>query len=301
MQGKLAQVLSDIDAVLLGKQHAVKLSLACLLAGGHLLLEDLPGMGKTTLSKALAKALNLSFNRVQFTADLFPSDLLGVSVYRREEDRFQFVRGPVFCHILLADEINRTPPKTQSALLEAMAEGQVSVDGESHILPEPFFVIATQNPQFQSGTYPLPESQLDRFTMCLSLGYPSPETERALLLGNAEDALQSMPQRLSGEQMLAIKTEVAGLHVSPALVDYLQRLLQASRDSEHFEHGLSPRAGMSVLACARAWAYLNDRDHVTPDDIQAVFIPVCSHRLQGDSPQWVAQRLEAIVAATPVV
>lgn len=301
MKVKLSQVLSDIDAVLLGKHHAVKLSLACLLAGGHLLLEDMPGMGKTTLSKALAKALNLSFNRVQFTADLFPSDLLGVSVYRREEDRFQFVRGPVFCHVLLADEINRTPPKTQSALLEAMAEQQVTVDGESHLLPSPFFVIATQNPQFQAGTFSLPESQLDRFMMCLNLGYPSPETERALLLGNAEDALRDMPQRLSVDEVLSLRAQVDAVHVSPTLVDYLQRLLQSSRDSEFFEHGLSPRAGMAVLACAKAWAMLDGRDHVSPDDIQAVFVPVCSHRLQGESLSWVGQRLEAMLAATAVV
>jgi len=301
LKDQLSQVLCDIDAVLLGKHHAVKLSLACLLAGGHLLLEDMPGMGKTTLSKALAKALNLSFNRVQFTADLFPSDLLGVSVYRREEDRFQFVRGPVFCHVLLADEINRTPPKTQSALLEAMAEQQVTVDGESHLLPSPFFVIATQNPQFQAGTFSLPESQLDRFMMCLNLGYPSPETERALLLGNAEDALRDMPQRLSVDEVLSLRAQVDAVHVSPTLVDYLQRLLQSSRDSEFFEHGLSPRAGMAVLACAKAWAMLDGRDHVSPDDIQAVFVPVCSHRLQGESLSWVGQRLEAMLAATAVV
>lgn len=301
MHPTLEKVLSDIESVLLGKQHEIKLSLACLLAGGHLLLEDLPGMGKTTLSKALAKALNLQFNRVQFTSDLFPADLLGVSIYRREEHRFQFMRGPVFCQVLLADEINRTPPKTQSALLEAMAEGQVSVDGESHALPEPFFVIATQNPQFQSGTFPLPESQLDRFTMCLQLGYPSPESERQLLAGSAESALAVMPQSLSALDVVSMKDEAQGLHVSPSLIDYVQRLLQATRGGETFDYGLSPRAGMALIACAKAWAYFDGRDYVSPDDIQAVFIAVCRHRLQGGSMAWVTQKLEAILTATAVV
>ncbi len=301
LRDTLQAVLADLNSVFLGKPDKVKLALTCVLAGGHLLLEDLPGMGKTTLAKALACALGLDFKRVQFTADMFPSDLLGVSVYRREDNEFNFIRGPIFTHILLADEINRTPPKTQSALMEGMAEGQVSVDGVCHNLPQPFFVIATQNPIHQTGTFPLPESQLDRFTMCLSLGFPAAKVERQLLLGNADAALCAMPQRLNVDQLLGIQQSLLNIRVTEALVDYLQRLLQATRDSSVLGFGLSPRAGMSVLTCARAWAMLDGFDFVRPEDIKAVFVAVSAHRINAVAPAIVQQELQRILAETAVV
>ncbi len=273
-------IIERVESVLVGKQHSVRLALACLYAGGHLLIEDLPGMGKTTLAQALAAAIGLSYTRVQFTSDLLPADIIGVSVYDRNKAAFEFHPGPLFNQLVLADEINRTTPKTQSALLEAMAEGQVSVEGETRQLPKPFYVIATQNPLSQSGTFPLPESQLDRFLMRLRLGYPDPEAERQLLSGaDPRLKLADLNRGITTAQLEAIQVAVNGVNVSASLVDYLQRLLQFTRNSPDIEYGISPRGGMAVLKSARAWALMDGRDYVIPEDIQVVFAPVCAHRL----------------------
>ncbi len=270
-----------VGSVLLGKEREIRLALACLLARGHLLIEDLPGMGKTTLAHGLARALGLSFNRIQFTSDLLPADILGVSVFERETETFRFHPGPVFSQVLLADEINRTTPKTQSALLEAMAEGQVTTEGETRRLPSPFFVIATQNPVTQAGTFPLPESQQDRFTACLTLGYPDPAAERQLLEGgDPRPLLDGIQPCLGADELRRIQEEVAKIQASPAIIDYLQRLVQYTRSHDDFELGLSPRAALAVLQCARAWAVLEGRHYVVPEDIQAVFPAVAGHRLQ---------------------
>lgn len=263
-----------------GKPTQVQDCVACLLAGGHLLIEDVPGVGKTTLAHALARTFGLQFSRVQFTADLMPSDLSGVSVYERGQQAFVFHPGPLFTQVLLADEINRASPKTQSALLEAMEEKQVSVEGETRPLPSPFFVIATQNPQDQLGTYPLPESQLDRFLMCISLGYPDRTAERSLLAGqDRRDQVATLPSLLTTEELHALQAAVLKVHASDALLDYLQDLLAASRDGRWFVQGLSPRAGMAVLRAARAQALLSGRDYVAPDDIQAILPQTVAHRL----------------------
>ncbi|MDR3428598.1 MULTISPECIES: AAA family ATPase [Silvimonas] len=276
--------LNQLNTLILGKENQVRLALACLLARGHLLFEDVPGVGKTTLTHALASSLGLQFQRVQFTSDLLPADLLGVSVYARDSESFRFHRGPVFSQLLLADEINRAPPKTQSALLEAMEEGQVSADGVTYRLPEPFFVIATQNPQHQIGTFPLPESQLDRFLMRLELGYPSLAAERALLAGeDRRTLLAALKPTVSPEQLLEAQQAVATVRVSPALLDYVQALAAATRTSERFSYGLSPRALLGLIAAARAWAWLDGRDFTLPEDVQAVFAAVAGHRLQGRS------------------
>ena len=273
-------IIERVESVLVGKQHSVRLALACLYAGGHLLIEDLPGMGKTTLAQALAATIGLSYTRVQFTSDLLPADIIGVSVYDRNKAAFEFHPGPLFNQLVLADEINRTTPKTQSALLEAMAEGQVSVEGETRQLPKPFYVIATQNPLSQSGTFPLPESQLDRFLMRLRLGYPNPEAERQLLSGtDPRLKLADLNRGITAAQLEAIQVAVNGVNVSASLVDYCQRLLQFTRNSADIEYGISPRGGMAVLKSARAWALMDGRDYVIPEDIQAVFSPVCAHRL----------------------
>ena len=273
-------IIERVESVLLGKQHSVRLALACLYAGGHLLIEDLPGMGKTTLAQALAAAIGLSYTRVQFTSDLLPADIIGVSVYDRNKAAFEFHPGPLFNQLVLADEINRTTPKTQSALLEAMAEGQVSVEGETRQLPKPFYVIATQNPLSQSGTFPLPESQLDRFLMRLRLGYPDPEAERQLLSGaDPRLKLAELKRGITPTQLEAIQAAVTRVKVSDSLVDYLQRLLQFTRSNPDIDYGISPRGGMAVLKSARAWALMAGRDYVIPEDIQAVFAPVCAHRL----------------------
>ncbi|MCY1220329.1 magnesium chelatase ATPase subunit D [compost metagenome] len=248
-----------------------------MLAGGHLLLEDVPGVGKTTLAHALARTLGLQYQRVQFTSDLLPADLIGVSVFVRDAGEFRFHRGPVFAQVVLADEINRAPPKTQSALLEAMAERQVTHDGTTHALPAPFFVIATQNPLEQLGTHALPESQLDRFTMRVSLGYPDPAFERVLYLGGAS-AAEATPV-MDAAQVLALQQAAAQVYASPALVDYVLALVQATRRHSGFAAGLSPRAGLALLACARAWALLAQRELVLPEDVQAVFAAVAAHRL----------------------
>jgi MoxR-like ATPase len=257
-------------------------SLACLLARGHLLIEDLPGMGKTTLANAMARVLGLEFNRIQFTSDLLPADIVGVSVYEKSEGQFRFHPGPVFCQLLLADEINRTTPKTQSALLEAMAEGQVTVEGETRRLPDPFFVVATQNPIQHSGTFPLPESQLDRFLMRVSLGYPDLASEKAILTGGDPRArLGDLEPLISIDELRALQEEVDAVSVAEPVVDYLQRLLQFTRTSELFEFGLSPRAALAILQSARAISLLDGRHFVIPEDIQAVFPAVADHRLQG--------------------
>ena len=277
----LERLLGQIGSVVVGKPVQILDSVACLLAGGHLLIEDVPGVGKTTLAHALAAALGLRFARVQFTADLTPSDLIGVSVYERNRESFVFHQGPVFTQVLLADEINRAGPRTQSALLEAMEEHQVSVDGETLRLPAPFFVIATQNPAEQIGTHALPESQLDRFLMCLTLGYPDPASERALLEGHdRRDAVRELAAVMGAAELQAAQAAVQQVHAAPALLDYLQALIAATRDGRWFVQGLSPRAALGLLRAARARALLAGRDHVIPEDLQALAVPVLAHRLQ---------------------
>jgi MoxR-like ATPase len=277
---RLDAVLAEIERVVLGKSHEVRLAMACLLAGGHLLIEDIPGVGKTTLAHALAQSLGLEFQRVQGTSDLLPADIIGVSVFDRGDGGFRFHPGPVFSQLLLVDELNRAPPKTQSALLEAMAEAQVSVDGVRRELPVPFFVIATQNPLDLIGTYPLPESQLDRFMFCLRLGYPDAQTETRLLSGDYDAMHIARAQAvLTAQGLLGEIARVRTNTTRPALVAYVQALLAASRRHPMVRLGLSPRAGLALLAAARAWAALAGRDHVLPDDVQAVFVPLTRHRL----------------------
>ncbi len=275
-------VIDSLNQVLLGKDLQVKLAFSCLLARGHLLIEDLPGMGKTLLSHALAKVLGLSFNRVQFTSDLLPGDILGVSIFDRNSGDFRFVPGPIFAQVVLADEINRATPKTQSALLEAMEERQVTADGETRTLPTPFFVIATQNPVTQSGTFALPESQLDRFLMRIELGYPDPAAERQLLRdGDRRSQLETLQPALQPEQLLALQAAVDQVRVSEALVDYVQRLVHYSRQQAAFAYGLSPRGALALLHSARAWALVHKRSHVLPEDVQAVLPAVVEHRLRA--------------------
>lgn len=280
LAAQLAALIDQIDTIIVGKRAQIEDSVACMLAGGHLLIEDVPGVGKTTLAHALAVSLGLRFSRTQFTADLMPSDLIGVSVYERSKESFVFHPGPVFAQVLLADEINRAGPKTQSALLEAMEEHQVSVEGETRALPEPFFVIATQNPSDQLGTYPLPESQLDRFLMCITLGYPDQASERALLAGHdRRAAIQSLGAVLTPAQLIAAQHAVQAVHASDTLLDYLQALIAATRSGRWFVEGLSPRAGLAVLRAARARALLGERDYVAPDDVQHVLPQTIAHRL----------------------
>lgn len=302
-QQKIKFVLDQLNTVLIGKAEQVQSCLVCLLAGGHLLIEDLPGVGKTTLAHALARVLGLDFARVQFTTDLLPSDVLGVSVYERDHSSFVFHPGPVFTQVLLADEINRASPRTQSALLEAMEERQVSVEGETRPLPSPFFVIATQNPSEQLGTHPLPESQLDRFAMRLSLGYPDPAAERALLTG--EDKRQSLQQirpLMSQSDWQQWQDRVANIHVSDNLLDYLQALLTATRDGAWFAQGLSPRAGLSLLKLAKARALVLGRGHVSPEDIQTLWVPAVAHRLMPlpQSGRSAAAQARVLLESTPV-
>jgi len=281
MDTRLTQVLDTLSGILLGKNHEIRLSVTCLLAGGHLLIEDLPGMGKTTLSHALASSIGLSYGRIQFTNDLLPADLLGYSLFNRQDNRMEFQQGPIFAQVVLADEINRASPRTQSALLEAMEERQVSIDGATRKLPEPFFVVATQNPLEQGGTFPLPESQLDRFLMRVSLGYPTAKAERALLEGEDRRQLTAkLKAVMTHADVLQLQQQVQTISASGALLDYIQRLLSASRQLPDGRHGLSPRAGLGLLRAARAWAMLHGREHVLPDDVQAVFPAVASHRLE---------------------
>lgn len=276
----LSLAYRQLNTLILGKSRAVRLALTCLIARGHLLIEDVPGVGKTTLAHGLAAVLGLHYQRVQFTSDLLPADILGVNIYQRDTGSFRFHQGPVFSQLLLADEINRASPKVQSALLEAMEERQVSIDGESHPLPQPFFVIATQNPSEQLGTFPLPESQLDRFLMRISLGYPAADAERALLLGqDRRSLLADMTPCLQGDGLLQLQQKAAALTVTADLADYVLALLQATRQESSFLTGLSPRAGLALLSAARAWAMLEGRDHVLPEDVKAIFPAVAGHRL----------------------
>jgi len=292
MQNKINQIIEAANSVILGKQQQIKLSLTCLLAGGHLLIEDIPGMGKTTLAHTLSQVLGLSFRRTQFTSDLLPADIIGVSVYNNTISRFETHKGPVFTQILLADEVNRASPKTQSALLEAMEEKQVTIDGVANALPQPFFVIATQNPTHHIGTFPLPESQLDRFLMRIELGYPDSKSERALLKNQGGRIMTSqIKPSCDAAQLIQLQQQVNEVHVSEAVLDYLQALIQYTRT--HFSTGLSPRAGLGLRQAAQAWAMCEGRVFVIPEDIQAVLPSVINHRLLGEQ---VAQQVLADVA-----
>ena len=280
----LEPVLEQLDRVLLGKRHAIELALTCLLARGHLLIEDLPGMGKTLLSHALAKVLGLDYQRVQFTSDVLPADIIGVSIFDKETSAFRFVEGPVFSQLVLADEINRATPKSQSALLEAMEERQVTVDGQCMVLPEPFFVIATQNPTTQLGTFALPESQLDRFLMRIELGYPDPSAERELLRGgDRRKLLEDLPCVLDNAALGTLQRAANSVVVSDPLVEYVQRLVHFTRTDPKFAVGLSPRGALALIGGARAWAMIHGRSHVVPEDVQAVLPGVVEHRLRGAS------------------
>lgn len=281
---KLNEVLDVLSTIILGKPEQLKLSLVCLLAHGHLLIEDLPGMGKTTLAHALAKILGLDFRRVQFTSDILPGDITGSSIYKRSDETFEFHKGPIFTQVVLADEINRASPKSQSALLEAMEEGQVTADGNTYLLPEPFFVIATQNSFHQIGTYPLPESQLDRFLIRITLGFPQRDYERQLLSGcDSKQQINQLTPKLLVEDLKMAQTLVNKVIVSDALYDYLQDLIDATRSSNQWSHGLSPRAGLSVLKASKAWAFMQGREFVIPEDVQSVWCAVTEHRLLNES------------------
>ncbi len=299
----LARAEQQVNNVVLGKSPQVRLAFACLLAGGHLLIEDLPGVGKTTLAHALAATLDLSFQRVQFTSDLLPSDIIGVSIYDRDASKFQFHPGPLFAQLVLADEINRATPKTQSALLEAMAEQQVTADGVTHMLPSPFFVVATQNPLDLAGTYPLPDSQLDRFMLRIGLDYPDREAERALLAAtDRRELIAQLRPCLSKEQVLQLRHAVSEVLASPALIDYVQSLMAASRAHSDIRVGLSPRAGLALLSAARACALLNGRGYCVPEDVQSVFVGVAAHRLilAGTSNHSRDQLAAALLGHVPV-
>jgi len=277
----LDAVVEQTCEVILGKERTIRLALACLIARGHLLIEDVPGVGKTTLGHVLARSLGLTFQRIQFTSDLLPADILGVSVYERGAGRFEFHPGPVFSQLILADEVNRATPKTQSALLEAMEEQQVTIEGTTRPLPEPFFVVATQNPSHQVGTFPLPESQLDRFLMRLEVGYPDASAERLLLKGrDRREMIPALEARMTPEQVVQVQGMVPDVQVSGALLDYLQDLVAYTRDAPDFEMGLSPRAGLALLRGAQAWALLAGRSHVLPEDLQAVLPGIVGHRLR---------------------
>ena len=299
----LKSLVDQLNTVIVGKAAQTQDCVVCLLAGGHLLIEDVPGVGKTTLAHALARTFGLQFSRVQFTADLMPSDLSGVSVYERAKESFVFHPGPMFAQVLLADEINRASPKTQSALLEAMEEKQVTIEGQTRPLPQPFFVIATQNPLDQIGTYALPESQLDRFLMRISLGYPDRDAERALLAGHDRRALvDALPSLLSSAELQALQQRVLAVHASEPLLDYVQDLIAATRNGQWFVQGLSPRAGMAVLRTARAQAMLSGRDYVAPDDVQAILPQTVAHRLLplSQSGRGAAEQVRAMLEAIPL-
>ncbi|WP_292999212.1 AAA family ATPase [Nevskia sp.] len=296
MNPSLQAVLQALSGIVLGKERQLRLALACLLARGHLLIEDVPGVGKTTLALALARVFGLDFHRVQFTSDLLPADILGVSIFDAPTATFRFHPGPVFSEVVLADEINRASPKTQSALLEAMEERQVTSDGATRALPDPFFVVATQNPGEQIGTYPLPESQLDRFLMKLSLGYPSRDAERALLIEpERRDLLADLPPVIGTVQLREFQRQVRSVRTSPALVEYLMALIRATREHRALRHGLSPRAGLALKHAAQAWALLEGRTGVIPEDVQAVFVAVAAHRLT------VAERSDARAIADDIL
>jgi len=282
IEKKVTTAVSEISKALFGKEQQIRLALCCLFSGGHLLIEDLPGMGKTTLSHALAKAFGLAYNRIQFTSDLLPADILGVSIFDQASSSFKFHPGPIFSQLVLADEINRTTPKTQSALLEAMEERQVTTEGETRPLPDPFFVIATQNPVTLSGTFPLPESQLDRFLMRLHLGYPHQQAERALLeRDDLVDPCDWVSQCLSAADIEEFRAQSAQVHSSDSLLDYVQRLIAYTRNRDDFHYGLSPRGSLALMRAARSWALMNGRRHVIPEDVQAVLPAVVEHRLRA--------------------
>ncbi len=275
------RVIEAAGQIILGKEVQVRLALACVLARGHLLIEDLPGVGKTTLAQVLARTLGLEFHRIQFTSDMLPADIIGVSIFDRDSGAFKFHPGPIFAQVILADEVNRATPKTQSALLEAMEEHQVTAEGETRRLPEPFFVIATQNPSEQVGTFPLPESQLDRFLMRIELGYPDRDAERALLSGaDRRELLAALGPSLTPEQLVELQSEAGRVHVAPALLDYVQAIVEHTRRSADYVSGLSPRAALALVHSARAWAYIEGRDKVIPEDVQAVLHGVAAHRLR---------------------
>jgi MoxR-like ATPase len=275
------RVIQAASTVILGKETQVRLALACLFARGHLLIEDLPGVGKTTLAHVLARSLGLHFQRIQFTSDMLPADILGVSIYERETGGFKFHPGPIFAQVILADEVNRATPKTQSALLEAMEEHQVTAEGETRKLPAPFFVIATQNPSEQVGTFPLPESQLDRFMMRIELGYPDREAERALLSGtDRRDLLATLDPCMTPAELVELQAGVQKIHIAPALLDYVQAIVEHTRRSPDYVAGLSPRAALALVHCSRAWALLEGRDKVIPEDVQAIVPGVATHRLR---------------------
>jgi MoxR-like ATPase len=299
----LQSLLDQLNTVIVGKTAQVQDCVACLLAGGHLLIEDVPGVGKTTLAHALARTFGLQFSRVQFTSDLMPSDLTGVSVFERGRDGFVFHPGPIFAQVLLADEINRASPKTQSALLEAMEEKQVTIEGETRALPDPFFVIATQNPHDQLGTYALPESQLDRFLMRISLGYPDRAAERALLSGqDRRDMVDTLPGLLTPAQLAELQRAVLAVHTSDALLDYVQDLIAATRSGTWFLQGLSPRAGIAIVLAAKAQALLAGRNYVAPDDVQAILPQTIAHRLvpTGDAGRGAVEQVQAMLRAVPL-
>lgn len=287
----LDKIVNEISHIILGKEESIRLSLTCLLARGHLLIEDLPGVGKTTLSHVLASTLGLDYQRIQFTSDLLPADILGISIYDRASSSFSFHPGPIFSQLILADEVNRATPRAQSALLEAMEESQITIEGKTRPLPTPFFVIATQNPSNQVGTFPLPESQLDRFTMRIELGYPDHGAERELLQGSdRRELLKHITPSIDAEQLIEMQQQVNAIHVSEALLDYLQDLLDYSRRSADYTNGLSPRAGLAVLRCARAWALMYGHQQVLPEDVQRVLPSIIDHRLHrsqdnGQTPQ----------------
>jgi MoxR-like ATPase len=300
MQNDILPLLNVANQIILGKDRQIRLAVCCLLARGHLLIEDIPGVGKTTLAHTLAKLLGLNYQRIQFTSDILPADIIGASVFDAKNHEFKFHPGPVFNQMILADEINRSTPKAQSALLEAMEEHQVTVEGITYPLPEPFFVIATQNPSHQIGTFPLPESQLDRFLMRIELGYPDPASERQLLTGqNRHRMIEALPVMLKPEQLELIQNEITKVHAAPALLDYCQAIINFTRQSPEYPAGLSPRAGLALLTAAKAWAFMGQRDAVIPEDLQAVLPSVAGHRLRSgnnDSESIVAP----ILAKVPV-
>jgi len=300
---KLTTLLNQLNTVIVGKPAQVQDCVACLLAGGHLLIEDVPGVGKTTLAHALSRSFGLQFSRVQFTADLMPSDLSGVSIYERQKESFVFHPGPLFAQVLLADEINRASPKTQSALLEAMEEKQVTIEGATRLLPLPFFVIATQNPHDQLGTYALPESQLDRFHMRISLGYPDRAAERELLKGaDRRDMVDKLQAVLTPQDLVALQSQVSQVHAAEPLLNYMQDLMAATRSGRWFLQGLSPRAGIAVMRAAKAQAFLNQRDYVAPDDIAAVLPQTAAHRLipVSNAGRGALEQVSAMLAAVPL-
>ncbi len=294
-------IIEQVGEIILGKPHQIRLIFSCLLAKGHVLIEDIPGVGKTTLAHALAQVLGLSFQRIQFTSDLLPADILGVSIYDRESAKFKFHEGAIFTQMLLADEVNRATPKTQSALLEAMEERQVTIDGETRILPQPFFVLATQNPLHQIGTFPLPESQLDRFMMRISLGYPNADAEKELLKGKDRRVLiQNLEKNDLSKQIIEWQTTVPQIIVRDPLIHYVQAILQHTRQSPDYKSGLSPRAGLAMLRSAQAWAMLSGRDFVIPEDIQSVMSGVINHRLSPTTPQSSEQLATRLIEQVPI-